>query len=58
MLMAHIEINQLRTEIQPLIAVSVPEPDSLALGHVHGIRAVLNRPRKHGVIAIILNNLF
>src|SRR6201981_1121053 len=56
MLMTHVQIDELRTEIQPAIVIAIPEPDALASLHVNGIRGRLNRPREHGVVAIFLHH--
>ena len=56
-LVPDVEIDQLGVEIQPLVAVAVPEPDPLGLGHVDGIGGALDRPRKQGVVAVVLGSL-
>ena len=56
-LVADVDVHDLRAEIDPLVAVAVPEPDALGLGHVDGLDGSLHRPGEERVIPSVLNDL-
>ena len=58
MLVADVEIDQLRGKIEPAIVVAIPEPDALPAFEVHGIGGGLNGPGEHRIVAILLDDLF
>ena len=54
--MADVEIDELRTEVEPAVVIAIPEPDALAALEVDGVGGALDGPGKHGVIAIFLDD--
>ena len=56
MLVANIQIDELRAEVQPAIIIAIPEPDTLGPRHVNRIGCRLNGPREHRVVAVFLHN--
>src|SRR5271154_6551029 len=56
MLVANIQINELRAEIQPAIVVAIPKINALAALDVQRRRGPLHGPRKHRVVAIVLHH--
>jgi len=57
MLVADVEVDELRGEIEPAVVVAIPEPDALAALEERRVGGALDGPGKHGVVAVFLDDL-
>jgi len=55
-LVPDVDVDELRAEVQPLVALTIPKPHPLGLGHVDGVGLALHRPGEKGVVAVLLDD--
>ena len=58
MLVADVQVHELRGEVEVALPVVVPEPDPLAAGDRQRLDLRLDRPRMEDVLAVVLPHLF
>ena len=57
MLMADVDVDQLRREVEVALAVEVPDVAALGAGDRHGVDLVLHRPGVEDVLLRVLDDL-